>query len=181
MAQLVTRYSNAILSILIENDSMTDALKQVELVRNTLDHNEIQYFLENPDIPNAEKKHLIKKSFEGHIDQSLMGFLDLMIRKSRESLIIPVLTDLIHQIKRKLGKMEAYVVSAMPLTDEEVSELARILSDKLDAQVEVETSVDRDLLAGFYVQVDGQVFDSSLRTDIQRIKNQLKKGDFRDS
>lgn len=181
MAQLVTRYSNAILSILSEEDAIEETLKQVELVRNTLDDNEIQSFLENPDIPNVEKKHLIKKSFAGHIDQSLMGFLDLMIRKSRESLIIPVLTDLIHQIKRKLGKIEAYVVSAMPLDDEEVSDLARILSDKLGAQVEVETSVDRDLLAGFYVQVDGQVFDSSLRTDIQRIKNQLKKGDFRDS
>ncbi|XJS11298.1 ATP synthase F1 subunit delta [Aerococcaceae bacterium WGS1372] len=181
MVQLVSRYSNALLSIISDEDAFKTSLKQAEFVRDTLDHNEIRNFLDNPEVPNAEKRNLMKKSFGDDIDQNLMGFLDLMIRKSRESLIIPVLTDLIHQIKNTLGKVEAYLVSAIPLSEEEELAVARILSDKLGVEVEVESSVDRDLLAGFYVQVNGQVFDSSLRTDIQRITSQLKKGDFRDS
>lgn len=181
MVQLVTRYSNALLSLLSEEDEYRKGLEQVLFIRDTLDHKEIRDFLENPDIPSAEKKNLVKTSFEGQIDQNLMGFLDLTIRKNRESLIVPVLTDLIHQINKKIGKVEAYLVSAIPLSEDEEMAVARILSDKLDAEIEVNSSVDPDLLAGFYVQVEGQVFDSSLRTDIHRITSQLKKGDFRDS
>lgn len=181
MVQLVNRYSNALLSLMAEDNDISNDLEQVTFVRDTLDHREIREFLENPDIPHAEKKNLVKQNFGEQINHHLMGFLDLMIRRSRESLIIPVLTDLIHQINKKLGKIEASVVSAIPLSQEEEQTIAKILSEKLDSDVSVKTSVDPELVAGFYVQIEGQVFDSSLRTDLSRIKDQLKKGEFRDS
>lgn len=181
MVQLVNRYSNAMLALLNEADDLEASLSQAILIRDILDHQEIKAFLEDPDVPNVEKKGLIKNNFEGKLDDHLMGFLELMIKKSRESFIVPVLTDLIHQLNKQLGNMEAYVVSAKPLSETQQASLAKVLTEKLKTEIHLKCSVDPQVLGGFSVLVDGQIFDSTVRTELNRMTERLKRGDYRDS
>ena len=181
MVQLVNRYSNAMLTLLKEHDDIEASLEQARLIRDILDHQEIKAFLEDPNIPNVEKKGLIKQNFEGKLDDHLMGFLDLMIKKSREALIIPVLTDLIQLLNKELGHIEAYVTTAKPLTEAEEDALYRVLSNKLGTDIQIKNSVDPQVLGGFSVLVDGQIFDSTVRSELNRMTERLKRGDYRDS
>ncbi|WP_338488122.1 ATP synthase F1 subunit delta [Ruoffia tabacinasalis] len=181
MVQVVNRYSNAMLELLNEQDDIEKSLNQATFIRDSLDYQEIKGFLENPDIPNVEKKALIKSNFEGKLDDHFMGFLELLIRKSRESLIVPVLTDLIHQLNKQLGNMEAYVVSATALSEDQKASLVKVLTDKLDTKIHLKCSVDPQVLGGFSVLVDGQIFDSTVRTELNKMTERLKRGDYRGS
>jgi F-type H+-transporting ATPase subunit delta len=153
MAKLEDRYANALFELSVESDSLEEDLKQAILVRETFKSVDVQGFLVNPDVPDAAKQQLFHNAFSGKISQRLMGFLFLMVRKKREMLIVPVLTEYIERVNRRLGRIEAKVVSAKALTEKQIEAIRTVLSQKIERQVEVNTTVDPDVLGGFYILV----------------------------
>ena len=71
--------------------------------------------------------------------------------------------------------MRATVTSAAPLP----KEIESNLSDKLSRmaggrKVELESKVDPKLLAGLIAEVDGVVYDGSLRTQLQALRDRAR-------
>ncbi|NLL89022.1 MAG: ATP synthase F1 subunit delta [Firmicutes bacterium] len=89
---------------------------------------------------------------------------------------MPVLTEYIGRLNRRLGKIEARVVSAKPLTDQQVDRIRNVLAKKTSLQVEIYASVDPELIGGFYVLIDGNIFDGTVRTELEKMKESLKRG-----
>jgi F-type H+-transporting ATPase subunit delta len=79
-----------------------------------------------------------------------------------------------------LGKIEAKVVSAKALTEKQVEFIRTLLSQKLHMQVEVKAAVDPNVIGGFYVLVNGYIFDRTVRTDLNDMKERLKRGNVND-
>ena len=101
-----------------------------------------------------------------------------MVDKGRESLIIPTLTEYVNRANRLLGRIEAELVSAKVLTEEEIESVRVLLSKKLGKEVKLNHRVDPDVIGGFYVLVDGHIFDCTVRTDLNNMKESLKRGSF---
>jgi F-type H+-transporting ATPase subunit delta len=68
---------------------------------------------------------------------------------------------------------DAKLYSATQLSPQKLSEISGILSKKLDKIINLELVVDPSLLAGFRVEVDGFVFDSSIKNQLAGLKKQL--------
>ena len=64
--------------------------------------------------------------------------------------------------------------SAHPLSDDQMSRLETSLRDVAGAKVTLETSVDPSLLGGLVVQLGSRMYDSSLRTKLQRLQHAMK-------
>lgn len=176
MAQIEKRYTNALLEISKENDSLQMDLEQAVLLRDVLGSEEAQNFLKHPHIPDEAKISLFHKAFSVDNSKHLMGLLQLMVRKNRESFIIPVLTGFIEQVNKLLGKIEAKVVSAEVLATEQIESIRKILMKKLDVEVVIKATVDPDVIGGFYVLVDGNFFDATVRHRINNMKKRFYKG-----
>ena len=73
------------------------------------------------------------------------------------------------------GRTRARVVSANPLGDDQRQRLQAALAARTGQQVELEESVDPDLLGGAIATVGGLVFDGSLRTQLQQLRSSLTK------
>ena len=43
-------------------------------------------------------------------------------------------------------------------------------------EISIKTTVDPDLIAGFYVLLDGHIYDGSLRNKLNNMKESLKRG-----
>lgn len=178
MAKLRNRYANALLEISDEKDSLKDDLEQVVLIRDLLSADDVQTFLRHPYIPNKAKEKLFQKIFSDKISKHLMGFLYLMVKKSREVLIIPVLNEYIQSANRHFGRVEARVVSAKSLTERQIESITIILSRQMDMQVELEAVVDPDVIGGFYILVDGHIFDGTVRSKLNTMRQELKRGSY---
>lgn len=181
MAKLKDRYANALLELSEEKGTLERDLEEAILVRDTLRNTDVQAFLEHPHVPDTEKHQLFQNAFLKNVSNHLLGFLYLMVRKNREQLIIPALTEYIDRINRRLGKIEAKVVSAKALTDKQIESIRIILSKKLGMQVEIEAQVDPDVIGGFYVLVEGRIFDRTVRSDLNIMKQRLKRGSYYDN
>lgn len=174
MANLKDRYANALFELSIERATLEKDLEQSVLVRDILEGAGVQEFLQNPHIPDSEKYHIFH-SFPG-LSIHLMNFLNLMVQKNRESLIVPVLTEYINRINRRLGRIEAKVVSAKALTDKQIESIQDILSRQINMQVEINAKVDPDVIAGFYVLVEGRIIDGTIRAKLNNMRERLKRG-----
>lgn len=181
MDQLENRYANALLELSEENGTLKEDVAQVARVRDALSERDVEQFLIHPHIANAKKQALLKTTFADQVSEHLMGLLFLMIDKQREQAIIPALNAFIDAANQKLGIVEARVVSAKELTEQELSHIHSILKKRLNKTVSIQTTVDPDVLGGFYILVDGQVFDGTLRTELLRMKERLKRGGAMDA
>ncbi|NLJ57359.1 MAG: ATP synthase F1 subunit delta [Tissierellia bacterium] len=178
MAKLKDRYANALLELSEESGSLEEDLEHAFLIRDALKGPEVQGFLLHPHIPDSDKYKLFHKAFSENIRGHLMGFLHLMVQKNRESLIVPILTEYIDRLNKRLGKIEAKVVSAKALTKKQIELIRTVLSKKMNMEVKVKTTVDPDVLGGFYILVDGRIFDRTVRSELNKMKESLKRGSY---
>lgn len=181
MAKLKDRYADALLEISEENGTLERDLEQAVLVRDTIKSADVQAFLVDPHIPDTAKRQLFHKAFSEKLPWHLMGFLYLMVRNNRESLIVPVLAEYIDRINRRFGRIEAKVVSAKALTEKQIETIRIALSKKTHMQVEVKATVDPDVIGGFYVLIDGHIFDGTVRSELNTMRERLERGIMNDS
>lgn len=176
MASLKKRYADALLELSKEDGSLEKDLEEIVFVRNILEDADVQDYLVHPHVLDSDKKHLFQKAFSDKVSNNLMGFFCIMVDNKREYLIVPVLKQYIEEANKILGKIEARVVSANELTDKQIDEIAIKLSKLTDMEISIKTTVDPDLIAGFYVLLDGHIYDGSLRNKLNNMKESLKRG-----
>ncbi len=176
MAKISDRYAIALFKISEEKASLEEDLEQAILIRDSLRNKDVQAFLLHPSISNSAKKQIFKNTFSDKASKHMIGFLNLMVNKNRESSIVSALTKYIELVDRYFGRIEARVVSAKPLTEEQNETISNILLKKTDMQIKINTAIDPDVMGGFYILVEGSIFDSTVRTRINRLKERFYKG-----
>lgn len=174
MAKLIDRYAHALLELSEEKGNMEKDLEQAVLIRDSLMSADVQAFLQHPYISNTEKHQLFNNAFSQKLATHWMGFLYLMVQKKREVWIVPVLTEFIDRASRRLGRIEANVVSAKPLTKQQIESIRMLLSKKTQMQVEINATVDSAVIGGLYILVDGKIFDRTVRTELNTMKERLR-------
>lgn len=73
------------------------------------------------------------------------------------------------------GVIAADVASAAPLTKKQTEALAASLKGAYGRDIEVRTEVRPELMGGLIVKVGSRMFDSSLRTKLDGMKNAMKE------
>ncbi|MGI6161242.1 MAG: ATP synthase F1 subunit delta [Christensenellales bacterium] len=176
MAELKDRYAAALFELSLESGMLEEHAKQAAIVRDALENERLQSFMQHPHIPDAAKRELLQSLFKDGVSDDLMGLLFLAISKSREAMIVPALTAYIDMKNRHTGKMVASVVSASQLSERQLSKLHAVLSEKTNKQVELLPRVDASLLGGFYIHLNGYLIDRTVRTQLSNMKESLKRG-----
>lgn len=176
MAKLETRYGDALLDLAEESGTLELELEQAILVRDILKDNEILSYLTHPHVPDTDKHTLIDKGLQIDLADNLRGLLHLMIRKSRETLIVSTLDTFITEANRRMGRIEARVVSATELDEDGIEAIRRVLEKQSGCQVTIHASVDPDVIGGFYILIEGYVYDATIRSELNQIRERLKRG-----
>jgi F-type H+-transporting ATPase subunit delta len=74
------------------------------------------------------------------------------------------------------GRTRARVTSAAPLRDDQRARLKRALETRTGRSVELEEKIDASLIGGAIAEVQGLVFDGSLRTQLRQLRTSLTRG-----
>ena len=51
------------------------------------------------------------------------------------------------------------------------------LKKKLGKDIEFEYKIDNSIIGGFIINLDGKVYDNSIKTQLERLKKHIKNGD----
>lgn len=175
MAKLRHRYARELFGISQETASFEEDLQDANLIKEILDDKDIQLFLINPHIPKEDKHTLLQNSLSGSISNNILNFIRKIIENRRETLILSVLNEYIKMVNIEIGRLHGQIVSATEISETQLEQIQTILSDKTEMKVTLNPVVDPEVIGGFYIHIDGFIFDRTIRNELSILTRQLKR------
>lgn len=103
------------------------------------------------------------------------NFLKLVASNRRVFALPSMIKAFVALAARHRGEVAAEAVSAAPMNDEQLKALKLEIERQVGKAVNLETSVDPDLLGGLVVKVGSTMIDTSLKTKLNRLKTVMKE------
>lgn len=110
------------------------------------------------------------------IDEDMPPDLKVFIQLIEEKDLLPTIQHFVELVRQELRIAHADVISAMPLSDEQLAEMERKLIMIVRKRVEIVNHVDPSLLGGVRIIIDNKVLDNSIKTQLSDMKQQMYKG-----
>ena len=175
MAKLVVkRYATALFDIAKSEGKMATYENEVKVIIKALqDEPDFMAVLGNHKVTVEEKINLIENIFTDKIENSILGLLVLLVKKGRQVEIINVLEAFLERINKEAGIVKATVTSAIALNDAQVEAIKAKLEASTKSKIELETIVDKGIIAGLVIRVGDKVVDASIKGEMQTLKKQL--------
>lgn len=135
---------------------------------------ELRIALYSPLISRKEKAELVQAIAERSAFSPLsVQFLELLAKKGRMSLLEKIREEFAEVRLTAEGGIPGTLVTAEPISTEDQRDLARAFTQKLGKRVVFQISTDASLLAGIKVTVNGVTYDGSLRSELQRLQENI--------
>lgn len=172
--RVADKYSHALLSVAETYGTEDVFLKQLEGIvslQNTTPS--IKIFLISPTIPKTVKKNVIKTICEGKYEPKLVRFFLLLIDKLR----FQYLPEIVECYKKKLlgkrGVVQVKMITAIPATSEESQAFKARIEALTGKKIELLESLDPKIGGGGVLILDQHIYDASVSTKLERLKNHL--------
>ncbi|MEO0406947.1 MAG: ATP synthase F1 subunit delta [Cyanobacteria bacterium P01_A01_bin.135] len=169
-SEIASPYAAALMSIADSKDKVDAISEDIRGLRQLLSESEeLREFLGSPLIKGEVKKSVLGRAAED-LDPYTRNFLMLLIDKGRVYFLDDICAEYQARVRERNGTVLAEVTSAIPLSDEQKESVRQKVLAFADAnQVELETTVDPELIGGVIIKVGSQVIDASLRGQLRRI------------
>jgi F-type H+-transporting ATPase subunit delta len=100
-------------------------------------------------------------------------FTLLLSSRRRLGDLVAVADELERLLNKKSGLLVGELTSAVAMSGEEISALSLSIGKRIGSRVELRPNVGAALLGGFVARVAGKTFDSSLQTQLEKLRATL--------
>jgi F-type H+-transporting ATPase subunit delta len=178
MSQIVAnRYAKALFEVAEERGAIDAVEAQLNAVANTLTGNEdLRVILTHPQVSGGNKKALVEKLFANTTGTEVMNLLRMLIDRKRESIIGDVLEAFTHMADLKRGILDVTVTTAVPLNEEEESDLSARLSRVLGKKLRMHVKVKSEIIGGILLRIGDKVYDGTIAGKLAEFKQEIKVG-----
>jgi len=134
----------------------------------------MQSALDNPRLGAPEKESLFLSVAGDKLNPIGRSFIKTLVESDRITLL-PQIETMFSSLKDAAeGVAKAEIVSAIALTDAQVSDLKTVLEKRFGKKIETTVSVDPSLIGGARIVVGDQVVDGSIAGKLKAMATQLK-------
>ena len=133
----------------------------------------LEAFLSSRVISKQAKESVIRSVFSSRASELFIHVLLVLNVHERLDLLRPILEACRALHDQQAGRIRVQVRSAVPLPDDQREQLLQQLRETFHKEPLLETQVDQDLLGGMVVQVGDWLYDHSVRTQLETIRDQI--------
>lgn len=171
---IADRYATAFIELAEKQDLLDKFDSDLALVKETLkEYKELKDFFEHPLIQSSDKKEVAEKIFKEHISIFTLNLIKLLIDKNRIFILSLIPDHYKAFLNKKRNISTAKIITAIEI-DESIKNRVK---DKLEAMfkqtIQIETAIDKEIIAGMIVQVGDKVIDGSIKTRFENMKKQM--------
>lgn len=123
--------------------------------------------------PNDRKAVLLDVLKSLEVNKVIASLLELLVARGRIAALSQISDELEALVQKSQGIQAGKVRSAVELSAEELAVLSSALAKRVGGKVKLTQTVDPSLLGGMVATVAGKTFDASLRSQLERFKNEL--------
>lgn len=169
------RYAVALADV-VKNSGETETVKNElkaweELIASNHD---LQNAFRNPAISQADKEkvldNLIERTQPG---KTTANFLRVLLRNGRLNEVGEINQKFASVLEERSGVVSANVTSARELSEAQKSEVLLNLELLTGKRMNLEFKTDESLIGGIVTRIGSTVYDGSVRTQLQELKQQM--------
>lgn len=154
------------------------ALFQEELrffVWNLKLNNDLYYYLCSPFVEDKDKLKTIEETFKNVFSNEFLAFIQIVINKKVMTEIKDIRKIFDTFADQDANQIRGKIFSSFNLDLEQVKKIENAFSKKLNRRVILETKNDPSLIAGLKVLIGDKVYEYSIDSQLESIKDKLIK------
>lgn len=169
------RYATALADVVVktgETNSIQTELKTWEqMISGNVD---LQTAFGNPAISLNDKEKVLENLIEKtKSNKTTANFLRVLLRNNRLTEIGEINEKFVSVLEERSGAISARITSARALSESEKAEMQANLSKLTGKTVSLNFDTDQTLIGGVVTRIGSTVYDGSVKTQLQQLKEQL--------
>jgi len=137
---------------------------------------ELRLLLLSPVIKEGKKIAIFQELFAARVNRITFGFVLLLIRKRRESLL-PDIIDQFHALRdEKQGIVTVNVTGSTELSAAQERDLGQRMEEYSGKKVRIQFALDNTIRGGLIVRLGDTVLDMSVRRQLERLRERFLQG-----
>jgi len=175
MQDLAEVYARSLFEVAQEQDALDTIHEQLGQFADALSESrELQMYFFSPYFSSQEKKEGIGKVIEGG-DEYFMRFLEMLAERHRMPALFRMRREFDTLWRRDQNLLPVSITSAVELDEETTKGIGSKIEEQTGRTVELESSVDPDVLGGLVIQVGNFVLDTSVRSRLDRLRREVTR------
>ena len=173
---LAGRYALALYEYAEGTGGLDRVIEEMDALGRLIDQSpEFRSFLANPliDVQEGTKAARAVLQEQG-FGQTVQDFVGVVVHNRRLFFLRPIVQAFAALVDQKRGVVRAEVTSAHPLTDLQSTQLRARLTELGYGRVQIHEAVDPSLLGGLVVKLGARLYDTSLKSRLQRLQYAMK-------
>lgn len=174
---LAGRYASALFDLADEVKSLDQVAQDITAFRNMVGQSpDLARLLASPVIGRAlQGKALLAVLDAAGIMGLTRNFIGAVAANGRARELVAMASAFLAELASRRGETTATVTSAVPLAPAQLQQLSNTLRSVLGgAKVSIDARVEPEILGGLVVKVGSRLFDSSIRSKLQRLQLAMK-------
>lgn len=166
------RHAQAVFEIASERNELDKWRSDLDLLADVFGDDELLPVLENPKVRFEDKAEVVVKNLSG-VGEMAMNLAKLLIQKHRVRIMPQLANEYCILMDRQQGIEHAQVTTATTIDSAMEANFKEQLSNITGSKIELETTVDPDIIGGFVARVGDKVIDGSVRNKLQNLKHNI--------
>jgi F-type H+-transporting ATPase subunit delta len=170
------RYAEAAFQVAVRDDTIETWRRELDTAAAVVEDERVGRTLANPSIPLESRDTMARKAFASIAGDKVMNLIALTLRRGRIEELPRIAAEFRRLDDQRQGITHAVATSADALTPQEARALTERLERLTGGKVALDLRVDPDLLGGLVVRIGDRLIDGSVRSRLERLRNQLVSG-----
>jgi len=170
------RYAKALLTISVERNCLEGSFKDMVLIDKICSENrDLKLLLKSPIVKTEQKIKILNQILTNKIQQLSLDFIEIIITKKREYLLIGIAKKFIELYKIENNIETATVTTAAPISTELKKKIISYIKDRNNNQVDLIEVVDNEIIGGAIIRIGDKQLDASIERDLSELRQTFNK------
>ncbi len=177
--RVASRYAKSLLGLAVEQNTLEEAFADMKLVADTCaESREFRLLLLSPIVKSDKKQKIIDIVFANQLGAISKNFIEIIVRKKREYMLGEIANEFVGQYKTHKHIVTAKVTTAIELDSDLKKRILELVAKQETGDIELEETVDSDIIGGFIVRVGDKQIDASVAGKFSELKQEFNKNEY---
>jgi F-type H+-transporting ATPase subunit delta len=175
---IARRYSSALADVALKQGEAETIKTELAMFEQLVAGNaDLANALSNPAIPHSKKENILEELISRtKPSKTTSNFLRVLLQNSRLIDLKDIRERFETELIARSGVVAAQVTTARELPASERGEVESSIAKLTGKRVNVDYLVDPDLIGGLVTRIGSTVYDGSVKTKLENLKEQLVTG-----
>lgn len=180
LSKLSERYARSLLRLAVEQKKLEEVYKDMTFLNEICRTNrDFVLMLKSPIIKPDKKFKIIAMIFANQVGEITMGFFAVTVRKRRELYLSHIAKTFVEQYNVLQGIKQVNLTTAVSIDENLKNRIKQMVKDATQVKdIELETVVDKNILAGFVLKFEDKLYDASAASKLDALAEEFNKNTY---